>query len=465
MVENDLVHTQLCDALIKHDVDQMMSLLSTNDVNIDFRDVTHDLQTFLMRLCYVDLNTSDLMQILEAVFNLIPDVNVQDSWGRTVLMHSCIANKPMFIEGLLEYDLTDISVIDFDGNSALTYAIQHCDFYTVEDIVLHSTGSSLIHVHNAKGHSPYTLAQKMNNKSILKLFDECSSKTSRKEKKTRRKPRNKEINAIQLPPAYSPSPERGCRNTPREKVSPLAERPISQCNFNSVSKSSHITGDPSSCNTDASQSEDDVARSNGKNEVMSSLSLSSPRLVRRHHKQDCLLQETLLLNQSRNFPQMKSLKRDDSHEKHGANFPEYSLRKQRRPSLSLPDLRNVSQFLVNSGSSTPTTEGDESEHKLTRLDDYSDIRGDGDDDDYNINDDESDDDVFSRSYPISEKTSRSAESQLSRKSNFTLPEISSGKTNMVSPKVSRKGITSLYRRRKFSNSDDQIHRTSGLENR
>lgn len=151
MVENDLVYSQLCDALNGNDVDQVLSLLRNGDVNIDNRDVTHDLQTFLMRVCYIDLATSDLLLVLEAIFNLKPDVNIQDSWGRTVLMHSCIANKPVLIEGLLEYDVTDVGVIDFDGNSVLTYAVQNCDAYTVEDILLHKTGPSLIHVHNAKG--------------------------------------------------------------------------------------------------------------------------------------------------------------------------------------------------------------------------------------------------------------------------------------------------------------------------
>ena len=133
------------------DIDAAVAMLEENDVDIDYRDVTHDLQTLLMRLCYYKLSVSDYDRVLAAIFDKSPDVNVQDSWGRTFLMHACIANKPVCVEGLLSYEGTDVTIADFDGNTALSYAVQNCDIYTMEDILSHKDGGSLVVKHNAKG--------------------------------------------------------------------------------------------------------------------------------------------------------------------------------------------------------------------------------------------------------------------------------------------------------------------------
>lgn len=151
MVENDVTISQLWEALNEFDTDKVLSLLRENDVNIDYRDVTHDLQTLLMRVCYVNIETSELLEILEAAFDHCPDVNIKDSWGRTVLMHACIANKPVIIEGLLEYENTDVGLVDFEGNSVLSFAVQNCDRFTLEDILRHSSGPRLLSIYNSKG--------------------------------------------------------------------------------------------------------------------------------------------------------------------------------------------------------------------------------------------------------------------------------------------------------------------------
>ena len=151
MVENDQVQQQLREALTNGDVDYIVDVLSTEDFDIDLRDVTHDLQTFLMKICYCNLETSSVFAIMDAILKRGPDVNIQDSWGRTALMHACIANKPPIIETLLEYDDVNIAVIDFEGNSALSFAVQNCDTYTLEDLLIHKDGRALLNVHNAKG--------------------------------------------------------------------------------------------------------------------------------------------------------------------------------------------------------------------------------------------------------------------------------------------------------------------------
>lgn len=187
--------------------------------------------------------------------------------------------------------------------------------------------------------------------------------------------------------------------------------------------------------------------------ITSTLSLSSPKLIRRHHKQDCLLQETLLSNHSRNFPQMSSRSAKQNGGDHELELPEYSLRRQRRPSLSLPDLHSAKGFLVNSGSSTPSTENDRNSPSRDKPED-------DDKDDSNYVDD--DDDVFSRSFPISSEEMGQKQKSYFRQNSekhVVLPEVPKGKTCLMSPAVKRKGL--LHSRlRKYSNSDDQLHRSA-----
>ena len=150
-METEAALKEIRDLLSYGDVEAAVSLLQENDIDLDYRDVTHDLQTLLMRICYCKLSYTDLEHVLAAIFDKAPDVNVQDSWGRTVLMHACIANKPILIEGLLDYEETDVTIADFDGNNALSYAVQNCDIHSMEDILSHRDGGLLVSKHNAKG--------------------------------------------------------------------------------------------------------------------------------------------------------------------------------------------------------------------------------------------------------------------------------------------------------------------------
>ena len=142
---------QIVQLLGDGDINSAVALIQNPDVDVNYRDVTHDLQTLMMRICYMTLSITDLERVLAAIFEKSPDVNTQDSWGRTALMHACIANKPGYIEGLLEHYNTDVTVTDFDGNNALSYAVQNCDIYTMEDILNHQHGATLATKINAKG--------------------------------------------------------------------------------------------------------------------------------------------------------------------------------------------------------------------------------------------------------------------------------------------------------------------------
>jgi hypothetical protein len=300
------------------------------------------------------------------------------------------------------------------------------------------------------GQSPYTIAQKSGDKSVIRLFDSYMNNTASLEKKKRRKPRNRDV--IKLPPTYSPSPERSARNpSERKEVQYVSKY---QCNNDRLQSTGNelkldikATKDLTNFENDAKGKCDSapVIRSERlcREEVVSSLSLSSPKLARRHHKQDCLLQETLLLNQSRNFPQVKAESKFTDRSEDKLELPEYSFRKQRRPSLSLPDLRNVSGFLVNSGSSTPTDSGDISKRSTPTK---------------NVQNDSDDDDVFSQSCPSYRSKSKPIFKRQTSEKHVVLPDINKGNTTLSSPANMRKAVVSLARNRKYSNSDDQLHR-------
>lgn len=295
------------------------------------------------------------------------------------------------------------------------------------------------------------MAQKNGDKAVLRLLNPYLNTSIDAENKKKRKPRNRD--AIKLPPTYSPSPERSFRNRSANKEVQYVS--TSQCNSKSASMD---IGAGTGLKLDINATKDylnigrqpkekcesaPVTRSDRIYDKTASLSLSSAKLIRRHHKNDCLLQETLLFNQSRNFPKVHTELTFTNKSGQELDLPDYSLRKQRRPSLSLPDLRNVSGFLVNSGSSTPTTEGD---------DDYDDARDDATDD---VDDD---DDVFS-SCPRASSKSKSKPGFIQHNSErqITLPDINKGRTHLLSPANKRKGVTPHMRNRKCSSSDDLLH--------
>lgn len=293
---------------------------------------------------------------------------------------------------------------------------------------------------------------------MLRLLKPYLSTPVDVENKQKRKPRNRD--AIKLPPTYSPSPERSFRN--RSANNEVQYVSTSQCN-NKLNKANMNTVPGTGLKLDINDTKDyvntgkqskekcesaPITRSDRIYDKTASLSLSSAKLVRRHHKNDCLLQETLLFNQSRHFPQVGLQTElnfaNESRKEH--DLPDYSLRKQRRPSLSLPDLRSVSGFLVKSGSSTPTTEGD---------DDYDDDR----DDDVDDVDDVDNDDVFSHSCPTASSKSKSKQSFTQQKSDrqITLPDINKGRAHLMLPANKQKGVTPLTRNRKCSSSDNLLH--------
>lgn len=455
MTDDETIFTKIVEALYDANIDEVVKLVNENEFDVNFRDVTHDLQTLLMRTCYVELETSQIQRVFEAFFEQSPDVNIKDSWGRTVLMHACIANKPCIIEGLLEYEPTDVTVIDFEGNSALSYALQYSDLYTLEDILSHSSGPKLLDVHNAKGQSPYQIAQEKQDAAILRLFESYRSQSLGRQPRNR-KPRCRDV--IRLPMvSYSPTrdvhplklaygkdvrTEKLLKSFQGIQLSKSASSPRLRENLLTL-KITSKTGGNSAEKCDSAP----VRRSNphiGRDQMASSLPLSSPRLERLCHKQNCLksgLNYPLNPDNKSQFPPVKGKDDDDKtfETECGGQF-----RKQRRGSISLPDLRNMSGYLVASGASTPNTGSG-----ANTPDAYASCS--------------EDDDVFAQSYPNATKSQHTKpmikkHNRLERQ--CTLPEINSGLVSLSGSRNSL-GLTPLARQqRKYSTSDDQIHRAT-----
>ena len=287
------------------------------------------------------------------------------------------------------------------------------------------------------------------------MFDSYLDKTSSLQSKKKQKPRNRDVN--KLPPkSYSPSPERRpftqpqtprkqemVNNTPRNLYETNAENKDLNDNKNKGKPKLRLGNDlldhkfNGGGNNSGKCDSAPVLRSDSDKQLTSGLSLSSPRLDRRHHRQDCLLQETSLQNPNLTLPSMCKLGDYETDSDEDIRFPQHSLRNRRRPSISLPDLRNCIGNLVNSGNSTPNTG--------SRLD--------------IVNTDciDTDDDVFTQSLPSSV---RSLPTHSLCTKQFTLPEIKTSRNTVsyASPKISRKGYNALERERKRSISvcEDQL---------
>ncbi len=111
-------------AMHDQDFKTIKRILKNPGVDLDQRDESHGLQTILMRLCHLHLDSEKREEIFNLIMNRKPDVNIQDSSGRTALAHACIAEKLDIIQGLsLRHDCSP-NIADNYGNSALTFTVR-----------------------------------------------------------------------------------------------------------------------------------------------------------------------------------------------------------------------------------------------------------------------------------------------------------------------------------------------------
>ncbi|KAL8603032.1 hypothetical protein ACOMHN_051909 [Nucella lapillus] len=114
---------RLNQAIAAADVDSILQLLGDLTLDLDHRDVGHDLQTPLMRMCHMRAASGQLEGLVEKLERCAWNPNVQDVTGRTLLMHACIATRLPVVLLCLDNGC-DVSAADRDGNSALVYAVR-----------------------------------------------------------------------------------------------------------------------------------------------------------------------------------------------------------------------------------------------------------------------------------------------------------------------------------------------------
>ena len=122
-------------ALTNADVDAILDVLSSGEVDVDERDRACGMQTVLMRLCHLRITEDERCLILRVILRNDPDVNVKDTSGRTALTHACIAEKTDIIEYLSDLPHCDPAVKDNDGNTPLMHAVRSRRVHIVDALL------------------------------------------------------------------------------------------------------------------------------------------------------------------------------------------------------------------------------------------------------------------------------------------------------------------------------------------
>ena len=149
--EEDKLHQMLDDAIKSDDINLVHDLVNNENVDINRRDISLDLQTILMKICYMTGPEVEIVKVLHEIIERDPDVNSQDSHGRTAMMHACISGQCEVTDVLVSDPETRIDICDFDGNSVLIHAIKSGKYAIVKRILDHPGGFNLLLVYNSNG--------------------------------------------------------------------------------------------------------------------------------------------------------------------------------------------------------------------------------------------------------------------------------------------------------------------------
>jgi ankyrin repeat protein len=149
--ENEKFLKSLRTLIKKRDIEKIKSLISNPRFDVNIRDLTQDLQTPLMKLCYSEINDTNLMTIMDLLLDRNADLNTQDSLGRTAVMHACIARRTTIADYIISDPTTRLEMFDFDGNSVLTHAVKSADFIIAKRILDHPAGPPLLEIYNSNG--------------------------------------------------------------------------------------------------------------------------------------------------------------------------------------------------------------------------------------------------------------------------------------------------------------------------
>ncbi|XP_041355962.1 uncharacterized protein LOC121373391 isoform X2 [Gigantopelta aegis] len=192
---------QVNDAISGGDVSRLISLLETRRVDVDSRDVSHDMTTVLMKVCHMNIDNEAQLAILDVLEDLEVNTDVGDAHGRTAVMHSCIGTKPNIVNFLLSLRC-DLTLVDNAGNSVLTYAIKSGNIEILESVLEQDAAVELIKKKNNMGLLPLDLAWQTNNGRITKRIEGFQQSVLESEKHHKRK-RSKRRNHILLPAVHN----------------------------------------------------------------------------------------------------------------------------------------------------------------------------------------------------------------------------------------------------------------------
>ncbi|KAL5019758.1 hypothetical protein ScPMuIL_002650 [Solemya velum] len=324
----DFLFGRLQDALKESNVVQILKLIKNDDVDVNQRDVADDLQTILMKVCYASTDPASRRQILEVLISKGADVNAQDACGRSVMMHACLSQRPDVLSYLIDNTHAQLTLLDFDGNSVLAYAVEWGSPFAVKQILAHSPGDSLAHTHNCHGQTPRDIATQLNNKDICAILDRHTNVFEKSPGKI--KPRTKgDKSSNRFAQTFSGS------STQRED-----KMPSNSDGSLDVSKGCYF--DPST--RDGKQTGQSYQLSHSVSNASMSR-LSRERDLHLHQSPFTMRKQGSKISM-RSMEERKMNSDDDSWKfKFG----------RRRGSLSLPDLRDMTGCLVNSGETTPSS--------------------------------------------------------------------------------------------------------------
>ncbi|XP_067654086.1 ankyrin repeat domain-containing protein 34C-like [Haliotis asinina] len=189
------------DSILTGNIDELLNVIEDEDFDPDERDRIHDLQTFVMKVCHMDIDNEESLTILESLDAKNPDYQAQDVRGRTALMHACIARKSHIVQ-FVTSRCSDITQRDNDGNTVLVYAIQSGDCEIIEYILdCCLTTHELLSAKNNTGLTAMNVAEKRGDRDIIKILEDRMP-THPTVKQLRKRPDRKQP---RLPPAAVPT--------------------------------------------------------------------------------------------------------------------------------------------------------------------------------------------------------------------------------------------------------------------
>lgn len=149
--ENEKFLKSLQTYIQRRDTEKIKILVQNPKFNVNIRDITDNLQTPLMTLCHSEIHDKYLLEIIDLLVDRNADLNLQDSLGRTVVMHALIARRSTLADYLISDPTTRLEIFDFDGNSALSHAVKSIDCIMTKRILEHPAGIGLLEIYNSNG--------------------------------------------------------------------------------------------------------------------------------------------------------------------------------------------------------------------------------------------------------------------------------------------------------------------------